>query len=55
MATNYGKNINISIYGGSHDPEIGIIARGLPAGFAPDMDELSAFMRSGAEFPLNAA
>ena len=48
MATNYGKNINISIYGGSHDPEIGIIARGLPVGFSPDMDELSAFMKRRA-------
>ncbi len=44
MATNYGKNINISIYGGSHDPEIGIVAKGLPAGFSFDTDELTAFM-----------
>ena len=24
MATTYGKNLKITIYGGSHDPEIGI-------------------------------
>ena len=44
MSTSYGKNLNISVYGGSHDDEIGIIAKGLPAGFHFDMDELNAFM-----------
>ncbi len=44
MATTYGKHINISIYGGSHDPEIGIVARGLPSGFRFDTEELDAFM-----------
>lgn len=44
MATTYGKHINISIFGGSHDPEIGILARGLPCGFRFDPEELDAFM-----------
>ena len=48
MSTNYGKNINISIYGGSHDSEIGIIAKGLPAGFRVDRNELLAFMKRRA-------
>lgn len=48
MATNYGKNINIQIYGGSHDPQIGVIATGLPENFTFDFDELCAFMRRRA-------
>lgn len=48
MATSYGKNIHISVYGGSHDPEIGIYASGLPAGFTFDMEELSAFLKRRA-------
>ena len=48
MATSYGKNINISIYGGSHDPEIGVVAKGLPKGFVIDTDELYAFMKRRA-------
>ncbi len=48
MSTSYGKNINITVYGGSHDDEIGVIATGLPRGFRFDMDELSAFMKRRA-------
>lgn len=48
MATSYGKNIHISVYGGSHDPEIGIYASGLPAGFTFDKEELFAFMKRRA-------
>ena len=48
MSTSYGKNICISIYGGSHDEEIGIMATGLPRGFAFDRAELQAFMNRRA-------
>ncbi len=48
MSTSYGKNINISVYGGSHDPEIGIIADGLPKGLSFDPDELRAFLKRRA-------
>ncbi|MBQ8849920.1 MAG: chorismate synthase [Clostridia bacterium] len=48
MSTNYGKNINIMIYGGSHDSEIGIVAKGLPKDFRIDLDELYAFMKRRA-------
>ncbi len=44
MSTSYGKNLNISIYGGSHDEQIGVIASGLPKGFCVDTAELAAFM-----------
>ena len=48
MSTSYGKNINITVYGGSHDDHIGIVATGLPKGFAFDNDELTAFMKRRA-------
>ena len=55
MSTSYGKNICISIYGGSHDDEIGVVAKGLPAGFAFDPSELEAFMgrRAPGKSPLS--
>ena len=48
MATTYGNNLKISIYGGSHDPEIGIIAGGLPKGAEFDVESLLAFMKRRA-------
>lgn len=44
MATHYGKNIDVEIYGGSHDDKIGVVIKGLPVGFAIDYDELLSFM-----------
>ena len=48
MSTSYGKNLNITIYGGSHDDEIGIVAEGMPKGFSFDTDVLDAFMKRRA-------
>ena len=48
MATTYGKNLKITIYGGSHDAEIGVIAEGLPSGFSIDMQALGRFMERRA-------
>ena len=48
MSTRYGKNINITVFGGSHDPEIGVIADGLPAGLSFDLAELRALMKRRA-------
>ncbi len=48
MATTYGKNLKITIYGGSHDSEIGIIAEGLPSGLTVDMKALQSFMQRRA-------
>ena len=44
MSTHYGKNIDLEIYGGSHDEHIGVIIRGLPIGTKIDQDKLLAFM-----------
>ncbi|MBQ7384072.1 MAG: chorismate synthase [Clostridia bacterium] len=48
MSTSYGKNLNITVYGGSHDPHIGVIAKGMPKGFTFDREELLAFMKRRA-------
>ncbi len=42
--TTYGKNIKISVYGGSHDPEIGVRVTGLPRGIRIDIPKLMRFM-----------
>ena len=44
MASTYGKNIRITIFGQSHGPAIGVTMEGLPPGLAVDTDALRAFM-----------
>lgn len=44
MSTSYGKNIRVTVYGGSHDDHIGIYATGLPKDFSFDPAALSAFL-----------
>ncbi len=48
MSTTYGKNLKITIYGGSHDSEIGVIAEGIPEGIRIDTAELERFMKRRA-------
>ena len=36
--THYGRNIRLSVYGGSHDSEIGAVMTGVPAGIHVDME-----------------
>ncbi len=48
MSTNYGKNLKITIYGGSHDDKIGIYAEGMPKGISFDTNELYRFMKRRA-------
>lgn len=40
----WGKNLSLSIYGGSHVPEIGMRLTGFPKGVSINKDELQAFM-----------
>ena len=44
MANVYGNNIKLSIFGGSHDPEIGMVLEGFPANVILTHDELMALM-----------
>lgn len=44
MSNSFGKNYSFTIFGQSHAPAIGVCIEGLPSGFEPDMDALSAFM-----------
>ncbi|MBO4484221.1 MAG: chorismate synthase [Lachnospiraceae bacterium] len=44
MSEVYGENIQISIFGQSHAPAIGVTMEGLPAGETVDLDELKAFL-----------
>ena len=44
MSTEYGKNLKISIYGGSHADCIGIHASALPKGFTFSLSELLTFL-----------
>lgn len=48
MASVFGKNLVVSIFGQSHSEAIGIVIDGLPAGFEIDMDELQEFMNRRA-------
>lgn len=43
MSTVYGKNLKISIYGGSHDERIGVRAEGMPKDFVFSLDTLLQF------------
>ncbi len=45
MSSIYGKNVRVSIFGQSHSAAIGVVIDGLPAGFAPDFEALTAFMQ----------
>ena len=44
MANQYGTNLHLTIYGGSHDAEIGMHLAGFPKGFTPDPAKLQRFM-----------
>ena len=44
MRSSFGKNLKVSIWGGSHEPAIGVDIEGLPLGTEIDTNELQAFM-----------
>jgi chorismate synthase len=44
VLSSFGKNIQVNIYGGSHEPEIGVIMDGFPVGTKFDMEQLQRFM-----------
>ncbi len=44
MSSQYGQHLKLTIFGGSHDPEIGMTLAGIPAGFPVDKITLQAFL-----------
>lgn len=48
MGSTFNGNIRFTIFGQSHSSAIGVTVEGLPAGFEPDMEKLSAFMKRRA-------
>ena len=48
MSSTYGEKLNLSVFGQSHGPAIGMILDGIPAGLPVDFDALQAFMERRA-------
>lgn len=48
MKSSFGKNINVTIFGGSHEDHIGVSITGLPKNTAFDLKELQTFMERRA-------
>lgn len=48
MSTTYGKNLKLTIYGGSHDDKIGMRLEGIPKGHAIDTERLLKLMKRRA-------
>jgi len=44
MKSTFGSNLKVSIWGGSHEPAIGVDIQGLPIGTEINIDELAAFL-----------
>ena len=44
MSSMFGSALRVTVFGQSHAPAIGMCMDGFPAGFAPDFDELNAFL-----------
>ncbi len=48
MQSQFGKNIKVVIWGGSHEPSIGVDIEGLPKGTIIDMKKLRSFLKRRA-------
>lgn len=44
MISHYGDNFKLTIFGASHEPEIGMVLEGIPADLPVDMDKLQGFL-----------
>lgn len=44
MISRFGETLNLSIFGSSHGPEIGMMLEGIPEGLLVDMEKLQAFL-----------
>ena len=48
MSSTYGENLNLSIFGQSHGPAIGMTLDGIPAGLPVDQEKLQSFLNRRA-------
>lgn len=48
MRSTYGEALKLTIYGQSHDPHIGMILEGIPAGLSIDMEALQSLLNRRA-------
>lgn len=48
MFSSFGNRLNVQIFGGSHEPEIGVTISGLPVGTTFDLEELQRFLHRRA-------
>lgn len=48
MRSTFGKNVKVSIWGGSHEPAIGTDIEGIPIGTEIDMQRLQSFLKRRA-------
>ena len=44
MSNTLGSKYRVTVFGQSHSPMIGAVIEGVPAGIAPDMEAIRAFM-----------
>lgn len=44
VSSSFGKNLKITIFGGSHEPNIGVTIHGLPEGIVIDFDRMKNFL-----------
>ena len=48
MQSEWGHALKITVFGGSHEPELGVILRGVPKGTPIDLDALQSFLNRRA-------
>lgn len=48
MASSFGENLKLSIFGTSHGPNIGMTLEGIPAGLPVDLEKLQGFLNRRA-------
>ncbi|MBS4913234.1 MAG: chorismate synthase [Veillonella sp.] len=48
MSSNFGKDLNVSVFGASHGHAIGAVVDGLPCGASVNIEELTRFMKRRA-------
>ena len=57
MASSFGENLKLTIYGTSHGPSIGMTLEGIPAGLPVDLEKLQSFLnrRAPGQSPWSTA